>query len=81
MPGMVLKSRAAARNGSSPRLTSRSMSAICVQRVDMPQVQLEHEAVMRADASAQGFEQFFGAGLDARGHTGQPADRARCAHR
>jgi hypothetical protein len=33
--------------------------------VDMVQVQLEREAVMRADAPAQGFEQFSPAGLDA----------------
>ncbi len=36
-----------------------------VQRVDMGQVQLEHEAVVRADASAQGFEQLRAAGFDA----------------
>ena len=36
-----------------------------VQRVDMVQVQLEHETVVRADASAQGFEQFRAAGFDA----------------
>ena len=36
-----------------------------VERVDVAQVQLEHEAVMRADVPAQGFEQFGAAGLDA----------------
>ncbi|VTU44509.1 hypothetical protein RA8P2_00174 (plasmid) [Variovorax sp. RA8] len=36
-----------------------------VQRVDVPQVQLEHEAVVRTDAPAQRLQQLGAAGLDA----------------
>ena len=36
-----------------------------VQRVDVVQVQLEHEAVMRGDAPAQGLEDVLATGLDA----------------
>ena len=47
---MVLRSLAACRKGSSPRPTSFSIVGDgLVQRVDLAQVQLEHEAVMRAD--------------------------------
>jgi hypothetical protein len=42
-----------------------------IQRVDVTQVQLEHEAVVRADATAQGFEQLAATGLDA-ANAGEP---------
>ena len=79
---MVLSSLAACRKGSSPsaHLLLDGGDGL-VQRVDVAQVQLEHEAVVRADAAAQRFEQLGAAGLDARGRRTRPATRGRCGRR